>query len=114
MVSINLFAFMSILKASSKCQGELEVCCQLPNNNNAKLIDPDLEIEVKISDEPKIVHNKYESKCGQRNIHGVGVNIINLSDNSSAQFGEWTHVCAIVSHPTNPVSIFIQHLYPKH
>jgi hypothetical protein len=47
----------------------------------------------------------YKPSCGQRNIKGVGVEITNLSDNSSSQFGEWPHVCAIVSHPGNQVSI---------
>ncbi len=94
------------LTASSKCPGELEVCCRLPNNNTStKLINPEHELDFRNIDEPRVNRMPYKPSCGQRNIKGVGVEITNLSDNSSSQFGEWPHVCAIVSHPGNQVSI---------
>ncbi|XP_023320502.1 serine protease 55, partial [Eurytemora carolleeae] len=38
---------------------------------------------------------KFQSRCGRRNLYGLGVRVQNYKDGES-QFGEWPHICAIL------------------
>merc|ERR1712152_16382 len=64
----------------SKCPGFLDVCC----------LDPDFIPPPP----PPIV--KHVPKCGQRHENGLGVRIQGFKEGES-QFGEWPHMCAILS-----------------
>merc|ERR1711910_116099 len=64
----------------SKCPGFLDVCC----------LDPDFIPPPP----PPIV--KHVPKCGQRHENGLGVRIQGFNEYES-QFGEWPHMCAILS-----------------
>merc|ERR1712013_296519 len=64
----------------SKCPGFLDVCCK----------DPDLTPPPP----PPVV--KHVPKCGQRHQNGLGVRIQGFKEGES-QFGEWPHMCAILS-----------------
>jgi len=66
---------------SSKCPNrDLDVCCRHPD-----FTDP-------VKPKPK----PYSSRCGNRNVEGVGVRIQNYADEASTQFGEWPHMCAVL------------------
>merc|ERR1712038_233761 len=64
----------------SKCPGFLDVCCK----------DPDFTPPPP----PPVV--KHVPKCGQRHQNGLGVRIQGFKEGES-QFGEWPHMCAILS-----------------
>merc|ERR1712079_188608 len=64
----------------SKCPGFLDVCCK----------DPDFTPPPP----PPVV--KHVAKCGQRHQNGLGVRIQGFKEGES-QFGEWPHMCAILS-----------------
>merc|ERR1711953_586695 len=64
----------------SKCPGFLDVCCK----------DPDFTPPPP----PPVV--KHVPKCGQRHQNGLGVRIQGFQEHES-QFGEWPHMCAILS-----------------
>merc|ERR1711962_1864985 len=64
----------------SKCEGFLDVCCQ----------DPDFVAPPP----PPVV--KHIPKCGQRHQNGLGVRIQGFKEGES-QFGEWPHMCAVLS-----------------
>merc|ERR1711962_1181502 len=64
----------------SKCEGFLDVCCQ----------DPDF------SAPPPTPIKQYVPKCGQRHQNGLGVRIQGFKEGES-QFGEWPHMCAVLS-----------------
>merc|ERR1712177_171307 len=64
----------------SKCEGFLDVCCQ----------DPDF------SAPPPTPIKQYKPKCGQRHQNGLGVRIQGFKEGES-QFGEWPHMCAVLS-----------------
>merc|ERR1711962_1727102 len=64
----------------SKCPGFLDVCCK----------DPDFTPPAP----PPVV--KHVPKCGQRHQNGLGVRIQGSKEGES-QFGEWPHMCAILS-----------------
>merc|ERR1712098_36542 len=64
----------------SKCEGFLDVCCQ----------DPDF------SAPPPTPIKQYVPKCGQRHENGLGVRIQGFNEGES-QFGEWPHMCAVLS-----------------
>ena len=66
---------------SSKCPNrDYDVCCRHPDYT-----DP-------VKPKPK----PYSSRCGNRNVEGVGVRIQNYADQASTQFGEWPHMCAVL------------------
>jgi len=67
----------------SKCPGFLDVCCQ----------DPDFEAP------PPLPVVKHVPKCGQRHENGLGVRIQGFREGES-QFGEWPHMCAVLSEET--------------
>jgi len=69
--------FAALNPEDSKCPGFLDVCCK----------DPDFV--------PPPPQPRYESKCGRRNINGVGARIQGFTEGES-QFGEWPHMCAIL------------------
>merc|ERR1711962_1221565 len=72
---------MGILSpADSKCEGFLDVCC----------LDPDF------SAPPPSPIKQYTPKCGQRHQNGLGVRIQGFKEEES-QFGEWPHMCAVLS-----------------
>ena len=64
----------------SKCPGFLDVCCKDPD-----FVPPP---------PPPVV--KHIPKCGQRHQNGLGVRIQGFQEHES-QFGEWPHMCAILS-----------------
>jgi len=64
----------------SKCPGFLDVCCKDPD-----FVPPP---------PPPVV--KHVPKCGQRHQNGLGVRIQGFQEHES-QFGEWPHMCAILS-----------------
>ena len=64
----------------SKCPGFLDVCCKDPD-----FVPPP---------PPPVV--KHVPKCGQRHQNGLGVRIQGFQEQES-QFGEWPHMCAILS-----------------
>merc|ERR1711988_111645 len=64
----------------SKCPGFLDVCCK----------DPDFTPPPP----PPVV--KHVPKCGQRHQNGLGIRIQGFKEGES-QFGEWPHMCAILS-----------------
>merc|ERR1711962_602547 len=64
----------------SKCEGFLDVCCQ----------DPDFVAPPP----PPVV--KHVPRCGQRHQNGLGVRIQGFNQHES-QFGEWPHMCAVLS-----------------
>merc|ERR1711936_25556 len=64
----------------SKCPGFLDVCCK----------DPDFTPPPP----PPVV--KHVPKCGKRHQNGLGVRIQGFKEGES-QFGEWPHMCAILS-----------------
>merc|ERR1712038_508273 len=64
----------------SKCPGFLDVCCKDPD-----FVPPP---------PPPVV--KHVPKCGQRHQNGLGVRIQDFQEHE-AQFGEWPHMCAILS-----------------
>merc|ERR1711963_312972 len=64
----------------SKCPGFLDVCCK----------DPDF------TPPPPPPAVKHVPKCGQRHQNGLGVRIQGFKVGES-QFGEWPHMCAILS-----------------
>jgi len=64
----------------SKCEGFLDVCC----------LDPDF------SAPPPTPIKQYKPKCGQRHQNGLGVRIQGFKEGES-QFGEWPHMCAVLS-----------------
>merc|ERR1711962_268428 len=64
----------------SKCPGFLDVCCK-----DADFTPPP---------PPPVV--KHVPKCGQRHQNGLGVRIQGFKEGES-QFGEWPHMCAILS-----------------
>merc|ERR1711962_1522492 len=64
----------------SKWEGFLDVCCQ----------DPDF------SAPPPTPIKQYVPKCGQRHQNGLGVRIQGFKEGES-QFGEWPHMCAVLS-----------------
>merc|ERR1711953_828580 len=64
----------------SKCPGFLDVCCK----------DPDFTPPPP----PPVV--KHVPRCGQRHQNGLGVRIQGFKEGES-QFGEWPHMCAILS-----------------
>ena len=35
------------------------------------------------------------SRCGRHNVHGIGVRITHTA-NTTTQFGEWPHMCAVL------------------
>jgi len=67
----------------SKCPGFLDVCCQ----------DPDFKAP---PPEPVV---KHVAKCGRRHENGLGVRIQGFREGES-QFGEWPHMCAVLSEET--------------
>merc|ERR1712079_54308 len=72
--------FGSLAPEDSKCPGFLDVCCKDPD-----FIPPP---------PPPVV--KHVAKCGQRHQNGLGVRIQGFKEGES-QFGEWPHMCAILS-----------------
>merc|ERR1711981_187747 len=64
----------------SKCEGFLDVCC----------LDPDFEAP------PPTPIKQYTPKCGRRHHNGLGVRIQGFKEGES-QFGEWPHMCAVLS-----------------
>merc|ERR1719305_1923220 len=67
----------------SKCEGFLDVCC----------LDPDFEAP------PPEPVKQHVPKCGQRHENGLGVRIQGFQEGES-QFGEWPHMCAVLSEET--------------
>lgn len=66
---------------NSKCKGDLEVCCRLPEAYGEPL-------------KPKVL--PYTSKCGTRNENGIGVRITNDQYKAKTQFGEFPFMCAVL------------------
>jgi len=69
--------FGALNPEESKCPGFLDVCCK----------DPDF-----VAPPPK---PKYASKCGRRNVNGLGARIQGFKERES-QFGEWPGMCALL------------------
>ena len=69
--------FGALNPEESKCPGFLDVCCK----------DPDF-----VAPPPK---PKYASKCGRRNVNGLGARIQGFKEGES-QFGEWPGMCALL------------------
>ena len=67
----------------SKCEGYLDVCCKDPD-----FVPP-----------PPAPVQAYVPKCGQRHENGLGARIQGFSEFES-QFGEWPHMCAVLSEET--------------
>ncbi len=72
---------------ASKCQGDLEICCQLPkflkvfSNQTQSLNDTSQANKVVNNTKPlspKVNRVSYKPKCGQRNVAGYPARIIHL------------------------------------
>lgn len=81
--------YITIDPTKSKCEGTLEVCCRHPDYSG------DVTVEI-LPPPPPPKPLPYISKCGRRNLNGLGVRIQNNPIEASTQFGEWPHMCAVL------------------
>ena len=86
------FVGVGIDKKASKCNGDLEVCC-----DERDILIPAPRKPVK----PRRPNGggggrQSKSKCGVHNPDGIEIRVANQVSSTFTQFGEWPHMCMIL------------------